>query len=379
MAVGGLNISFSNVEPVVTDAFSSLTVVTPKADDAIEIDSPFAEQNRISGTSGGIAFAPITFFDIPTVLVEAGANDAGGGNDAIHIAPVGIVAAGLNVLALNAGIGVNTLTIDGGTVPLDANRGIGGQNLSITVNNSAIVNFTASQRLAALSINGAARVNLTAPAFQTLRTAALSIGPDAKLDVGSRAVILQSTAGAKLADFASIRSQIRSGRDGGTWSGSGIVSSTAAADASHNTNLAAIVNDRGNGTLVRNELGGQSVDADTILIKFTYSGDADLNGAINSDDFALIYAGFASQPASPNWYTGDFDYSDAVGPDDYFLIDKAFSGQASTLSQSPAPAFAETVTRKSLHRKHHHHRAKPHAAPICNQERARPMFRPCPQ
>jgi hypothetical protein len=164
--------------------------------------------------------------------------------------------------------------------------------------------------------------------------------------------------------------------------------------SARNTTLAAIVNDRGNGTVVRSELAGQAVDANAILIKYTYNGDADLNGLINADDYARIDAGFAARMTSKGFYNGDFDYSGAINSDDYFLIDRAFgtggtvlmgeapvaAAAASTVVTPPVdpPAMAEedaeettagdatTVTRttNSTSKSKRHHRRQPASKPV---------------
>jgi len=140
-----------------------------------------------------------------------------------------------------------------------------------------------------------------------LRTNSLSLGPDCVIDVANHSMIIQSTAAGRAAALASIRSWIRSGRNNGAWNGSGINSSAAAADLSRITGLAAILNDGGDGSVVRSELGGLPVDVNSILIKWTYNGDGDLNGTLNADDYARIDVGFASQ-TSTDYYSGDFNF-----------------------------------------------------------------------
>src|SRR5207247_744493 len=101
---------------------------------------------------------------------------------------------------------------------------------------------------------------------QVLRTNSLSLGPDSVVNLGSHAMIVQSTAAGRAGVLANLRSWIRSGRNNAAWNGSGIVSSAAAADSSRNTGLAAIINDRGDGAVVRSELNGIAVDVNSILV-----------------------------------------------------------------------------------------------------------------
>src|SRR5207237_9523958 len=96
----------------------------------------------------------------------------------------------------------------------------------------------------------------------------------------------------------------------------------------------------------------QAVNANSILLKYTYNGDANLDGKIDPDDFALIDGGFNS--GTGGYYHGDFDYSG--GPpdaDDYFAIDKAFASQGAVLGvvsspQAPSAAVTEVAASSNV-------------------------------
>ena len=285
-----------------------------------------------------------------------------------------MVASGLGTLSLNVGTGVNFVSIDGGVAQLDTNLGVGGGNLTVVGHNSAVINFASSQRLAGLTLTESARVNLTAVGSQVLRVNNLSLEPDSVVDIATHSMIVLGTLASRAGVLANIRSWIRSGRNGGAWNGGGIISTAAAADSSRNTGLAAIINDRGDGSVVRSELGGVPVDANSILIKWTYNGDSDLNGIINADDYARLDLAFASGSGPTDYFSGDFNYSNTTNSDDYFLIDKAYSGQGTVLSDGPAAFAAEsqTTTRHAPRRQHHHRRAKRETSAT---ERAWLMFR----
>ncbi len=353
-SIGTSNISFSELEPILAAEFDSLALITPNANDTIEIDSPDAGQNRVGGFSGGVGFEALSFFDVGAFTLDTAANDGPSGNDAIHISGAGMVASGLGTLFVNAGTGANFISIDGGSALLDTNLGVGGGNLNVYAFNAATLNFASSQRLASITLTESARVNLISAASQVLRVNALSMEPATTLDLGSHSLIVQSTADARASVLANLRSLVRSARHKGAWNGSGITSSAAASDGAHITGLATILNDRGDGSVVRSELSGMAVDANCILVKFTYNGDSDLNGTLDADDLARIDAGFATHSAT-DYFGGDFDYSDITNSDDYFLIDKAFWGQGSPLSAEAAPASSQSLSRR---RTVHHHRPR---------------------
>src|SRR5205823_5591177 len=64
---------------------------------------------------------------------------------------------------------------------------------------------------------------------------------------------------------------------------------------------------------------GQTVDSNSVLVKYTYGGDANLDGKINVDDYGRI--DFNSSLAVAGWFNGDFNYDDKINVDDYGIID----------------------------------------------------------
>ncbi len=342
VTVAGKAINFTGLEPVTTSGFGSFTLTTPNSVDSITIGSPIAGQTRISGTSGGVAMEALNFFNIASVIIDTGANDAvggGSGNDTIAIDTTGVTAPGVNSLNFTTGAGANTLTVSGSATISAATTG----TLAVTANNSAIVNLAASQTYNSLSINGTARINLLANGGRFIKTSALTIDATAGLNLADNDLIFQSTAGTKAADLTTLFNLIKLGRAGGLWNGNEISSSAAASNPLHSTTLGVIVNDNGSGSVIRSTLDGQSVDVNTVLVKYTYTGDADLDGDIDADDYAKIDGGFASHLSG--YRNGDFNFSGgSPNSDDYFQIDRAFYNQgaalASAVTPPPAPAFA---------------------------------------
>jgi subtilisin family serine protease len=253
--------------------------------------------------------------------------DGGAGDDAITILN-GAGAGSPGTLKLNVGDGANTFMAKGGTTNLDASFGIGGVNLIVAVQNDAVVDLTASQQLAGLNINDNARVNLLAGPDGFLSLASLFIGPAGTLDLGQGDLILQADDASRQDVLTNIAALIASARNGLTlWQGSGITSSQAANNS--RTGLAVALNDDGQGGTLYAAFDGQSVDQNTILVKYTWNGDMDLSGQVDSDDYFRIDAGFVARLAG--YRNGDLDFSGIVDADDYFLIDAAFTSQTGKL------------------------------------------------
>jgi hypothetical protein len=94
-----------------------------------------------------------------------------------------------------------------------------------------------------------------------------------------------------------------------------------------------------------------SVSSSDVLVKYTYYGDANLDGQVNSSDYTLIDAGYLSGGTLTGWQNGDFNYDGVINGSDYTLIDNAFNTQgAQFLSQiaSPTSQVAGTGTSSAV-------------------------------
>ena len=86
---------------------------------------------------------------------------------------------------------------------------------------------------------------------------------------------------------------------------------------------------------------GQTVDASSVLIKYTYTGDANLDGRIDADDYFLIDSNDNKSGAATSGYAkGDFNYDGKINGDDYFIIDSNFTAQSGLPPAAPLEATA---------------------------------------
>ena len=105
-----------------------------------------------------------------------------------------------------------------------------------------------------------------------------------------------------------IENQIKSGYAGGSWTGNGITSASAAtaASATHKTALG-IIEASDEPSVYPGTFKGQNVDSTAVLIRYTASGDANLDGTVDLTDFTLLASKF-------NWaYSGDAAGAIAAG------------------------------------------------------------------
>ena len=233
----------------------------------------------------------------------------------------------------DGGEGSNSLVVNGGSWAFNADA----NGMKVRAANDGAVAFNASQHLGELTLEGNAAATLAPGGGKVLRTGAIALSPTSRLDLGDNDLIVDATAETRAAVLAAIIGAIKSSRNGSPrWSGPGITSSTAAGQPL--TGLVAMVNPG------ITPFAGEPVDADDVLVKYTYNGDVNLDGRINSDDYFRIDSGFLAQPASPTYREGDFNYDGLVNSDDYFLIDSAFLGQGTPLSGEPVAALSVSVS-----------------------------------
>jgi polyhydroxybutyrate depolymerase len=137
------------------------------------------------------------------------------------------------------------------------------------------------------------------------------VAPTATFDLTNNDAIVTSTAATKAADLARLNDFVKQGHNGGNWQGNGITSSTAAADANKQTTLAVA----DNALLGYTNFSGQPVTADSILLKYTYYGDVDLNGQVDADDLTVFANNFGRATGAVQT-DGDLDFDGAVDADD---------------------------------------------------------------
>jgi len=177
--------------------------------------------------------------------------------------------------------------------------------------------FPYAQRIGALSI-GAGGLGIVYPGVSSVLTAtSVAISGSGVLDVTDGAVIIDYTGGSPL---GTIQGLITSGYNAGAWNGSGIRSSTASVTPGTAVGFAEATDIF---TTFPATFAGQSVDATSVLLRYTLSGDADLNKSVDTVDFNLLAANFGT--AGKRWSQGDFNFNTTVDTVDFNLLASKFS------------------------------------------------------
>jgi hypothetical protein len=156
---------------------------------------------------------------------------------------------------------------------------------------------------------GIARV-AAAGGSMVLTATSVNVDDGGRLDLTDEDMIIDYAIGYNL---AALQARLASGYAGGAWNGQGINSSTAAAAGG-----ATAVGYADSGAIFSAfpaTFAGQPVDATAILLKYTYYGDANLDGTVNLQDFNRLAANFGR--SARHWSHGDFNFSGNVNLADF--------------------------------------------------------------
>ncbi len=211
-----------------------------------------------------------------------------------------------------------------------------------TLNASGQVNFAAStssgilaRTLGAIDIASTGKVTVAAPTASANRTVlitgSLAFAGGGLLDLSGNDLIVHN------GNLSQLTQEIGSGF-AGYWNGTTGITSSAARLAS---NKALGIRVAASATF-----DGQTVASSDVLVKYTYFGDANLDGVVNGSDYTLIDNGFNSHLIG--WLNGDFNYDGVVNGDDYTVIDDAFNTQGPALTVSVALDDAIDISQPGI-------------------------------
>jgi len=222
-----------------------------------------------------------------------------------------------------------TLALGGTTIAYTGSTTVGtGAIFSLPANSSS--GNIVTRMIGAVTINTNGKITLGPAASPTTRQ--LLVVPSITLnggvlDLADNDMIVQSAGPAGL---AVITAQVKQ---------AGIISSVAASRGDHLTTLGVIQNDNGAGSAIYSTFDGTPViDAD-VLTKYTYYGDANLDGVVDGSDYSRIDNGYLSNLTG--WINGDFNYDGTINGSDYTLIDNAFNTQGANLTTEIASPTAQ--------------------------------------
>jgi hypothetical protein len=201
-----------------------------------------------------------------------------------------------------------------------------------------------TRTLASLTLaNNASLTVPTAATRSTDRTLlivqAATLGTGATLDLGG------NDAEFTTASLATVNGWIKTGYNAGKWNGAGIDSSFAATSAGQLTGLGVIQNNQSGSALftASHPFDSTAPGSSAVLVKYTYYGDANLDGKVDGSDYARIDNGYLNHLTG--WFNGDFNYDGFNNGSDYTLIDNAYNTQGASLAAQVAPVTPAMANR----------------------------------
>jgi hypothetical protein len=245
--------------------------------------------------------------------------------------------AGSTITYVQAGNATDTINVNQtsptGWVTIDPSTGNDLVNVGTAGAGTAIAKFFVSQQIGALTVgSGGQAVIDSTGTKKLLQLTAINTSGTGFLDLGNNYIVVHG------GNLGTLIGEISTGlnlANGGYWNGAGILSSSAAAAAGHLGAIGIIQNNNAGTTIygASAALGlfdGYNPSLTDVLIKYTYFGDANLDGMVDGSDYTLIDNGFTSKLTG--WYNGDFDYSSSVNGSDYTLVDNAFNTQGAKIA-----------------------------------------------
>ena len=239
-------------------------------------------------------------------------------------------------VTFNNGDGNDAVTVAAGashTFPADLSPAQ--RNIDVIVEAGGVASFDSTQHLDTLTVHGTASMALNGGHALVIKD--LVLGAGGKLDLRDNDLIIDYTGTSPLgtsdgSTYSGIAGRIQSAFNAGTWDGpSGIF--TSHADALTGLTTLAVGEAEtllGLGGSDTGTFGAETVDATAVLVKYTYAGDANLDGFVSADDYSAIDFNVGS-PGSSGFFNGDFNYDGFISADDYSAIDFNLTAQGSPL------------------------------------------------
>jgi autotransporter-associated beta strand protein len=226
-----------------------------------------------------------------------------------------VTKAGAGALTVNGAIGrTGDTTLAGGTLVLDSPTngsfaqitGLGG---SLTKLNTNLITATRLEANNLIVESGILQVSnrATVGGIRTTRVNSLSLGATGTLDNNDHDLVVNNGV------FTDIESQVLAGF--GNPTAPGAITSSAATGVE----ILALFD---NSLIGAGDWNGLPIGPNAIVGKYTYFGDANIDGQVTGDDYGVVDANLNTTPAvGLGWLSGDMNLDGSVTGDDYGVID----------------------------------------------------------
>jgi probable HAF family extracellular repeat protein len=206
----------------------------------------------------------------------------------------------------------------------------------VTISGKA-VSIAAGATVAALNLTGAASLNVATGGNFVVRTSGLAIDGTSKLNLSDNDLILDYAGGTPFDEVVALLASGRQAVPGGIFSPQANASGgRLALGVSEASDVLGLV-----GTAT-GTFSGRTVDATTVLVKFTSAGDADIDGNIGFRDLVRLAQNYNSS-AGGKWSGGDFNYDGRIGFADLVLLAQNYDRQESPTTEASTADVATAM------------------------------------
>jgi MYXO-CTERM domain-containing protein len=240
-----------------------------------------------------------------------------------------------NSVTAAATVNNGSLSHVAGTSSLGSLTGTGSLSVGNSSGGAAAVTVSAFNQ-SSISVNTTGTLTVahsSTPAINS--TNSLTIVPGGKLDLTNSTLFIHYTPGAD--PFSTIVGYLRSGYDNGLWDGSGVISTTAAANAAHTTAISIV--DSADGLV-------SGLPANTIELKYVLYGDTGLSGSVGFNDFTRLTQHYG-QSSGVTWDVGDFNYDGSVNLSDFLLMTRTYNTSLGATAVGAIDAVSSSVPEPS--------------------------------
>ena len=201
------------------------------------------------------------------------------------------VTSGSHEIANNVTLGDNVRFDGAGTLTISAPLDWQGKSVTVAGGNLRLARVNQGN----LNVTGGAATLIPASGTSVVNSLSIAGGasPTGKLDITNNPVVLDYSGASPV---SSVREQIIAGRGGPglgkPWNGNGITSSQVQADVATSPNSMSVgyAENSALPLMSYTNFRGQPVDSTAVLIAYTRTGDANLDGVVNDDDVTIVGA-----------------------------------------------------------------------------------------